>query len=408
MSTSRDEKQLECVKAWVKAKGRGSVIAATGFGKSRVGLNIIKLLLDKKKDLKVIVVVPTEQLQTQWFAHLNKFSGLNFRIFIINTAIKTIKDCDLLIVDEIHGAAADKWIEVFEKVTYKYVLGLTGTINRLDGKEASLFKYAPICIEVPLAECLANKWVSDYIEYKVMINVDLTQYRAYTEKFMHYFSQFNFDFKLAQSCLKKGRIAKAYAVKLGISESEVIGKAVQFQRYMALRTSFITEHPKKVEIANRIIEARPESKGISFSAKKSVVESLVNGTPYHSGISKKKREAIVQWFCDLKKGFLHTAKAVDVGADFPGVNLGIIVCNFSSEIQKKQRLGRAIRLEEGKSVEIFTLVLRGTTEETWFKKSSVNTTYVQIEESDLDMVLDGKPIPEKQESSDDNPILFVL
>ena len=201
MSTSRDEKQLECVKAWVKAKGRGSVIAATGFGKSRVGLNIIKLLLDKKKDLKVIVVVPTEQLQTQWFAHLNKFSGLNFRIFIINTAIKTIKDCDLLIVDEIHGAAADKWIEVFEKVTYKYVLGLTGTINRLDGKEASLFKYAPVCIEVPLAECLANKWVSDYIEYKVMINVDLTQYRAYTEKFMHYFSQFNFDFKLAQSCL---------------------------------------------------------------------------------------------------------------------------------------------------------------------------------------------------------------
>ena len=31
MSTSRDEKQLECVKAWVKAKGRGSVIAATGL-----------------------------------------------------------------------------------------------------------------------------------------------------------------------------------------------------------------------------------------------------------------------------------------------------------------------------------------------------------------------------------------
>lgn len=339
LKTTRDEKQLECVKAWVNSKGRASIIAATGFGKTRIAIMGIKLLLNKNPALKVIVVVPTEPLQIQWTGLLKKIDGLKHcEVLIINSAVKKPRNCDFLIVDEIHGTAADQWIEVFKTISYTFVMGLTGTINRLDGKETLLFKYAPICIEVPLSECIANGWVSDYVEYKVMIDVDLSEYRHYTERFMHFFAQFDFDFKLAQACLKKGYKAKQHAHKLGVSESEVIGKAVQFQRYMSLRTSFVAEHPKKIEIANRIIKARPSAKGVSFSTKKNVVESLINGVFYHSGISKAKRAKIMQEFCDQEKGFLHTAKAVDLGADIPGVNLGILVCNFSSEIQKKQRL----------------------------------------------------------------------
>lgn len=339
LKTTRDEKQLECVKAWVNTKGRASVIASTGFGKTRIAIMAMKLLLNKKPDLRVIVVVPTEPLQIQWTGLLKKIDGLKHcEVLIINSAVKKPRNCDFLIVDEIHGTAADQWIEVFKTISYTFVMGLTGTINRLDGKETLLFKYAPICIEVPLSECIANGWVSDYVEYKVMIDVDLSEYRHYTERFMHFFAQFDFDFKLAQACLKKGYKAKQHAHKLGVSESEVIGKAVQFQRYMSLRTSFVAEHPKKIEIANRIIKARPSAKGVSFSTKKNVVESLINGVFYHSGISKAKRAKIMQEFCDQEKGFLHTAKAVDLGADIPGVNLGILVCNFSSEIQKKQRL----------------------------------------------------------------------
>jgi len=54
------------------------------------------------------------------------------------------------------------------------------------------------------------------------------------------------------------------------------------------------------------------------------------------------------------------------------------------------KCGRCIRKEEGKTAEIFTLVLRGTVEDQWFKKSSEDLNFIEINESELDLVLQGK------------------
>lgn len=61
-------------------------------------------------------------------------------------------------------------------------------------------------------------------------------------------------------------------------------------------------------------------------------------------------------------GYLHTSKAADQGLDCKGINLEIILHTDSSKTRKTQRIGRAIRFEEGKTSEIFTLVLKGTQE----------------------------------------------
>lgn len=49
--------------------------------------------------------------------------------------------------------------------------------------------------------------------------------------------------------------------------------------------------------------------------------------------------------------------------------------------------GRVIRYEEGKEAEIFTLVLKGTVEEYWFKNSSLGKSYIEINENELDLIL---------------------
>ncbi len=67
-------------------------------------------------------------------------------------------------------------------------------------------------------------------------------------------------------------------------------------------------------------------------------------------------------FDKAPRGFLHTSKAADQGLDCKGVNLEIILHTDSSKTRKIQRIGRAIRFEEGKTSEIFTLVLKGTQE----------------------------------------------
>ena len=67
-STSRDKAQTEALNKWAKARFKGSIIAATGFGKSRVGVLAIGHSLEENtdKEAKALVLVPTIQLQDQF------------------------------------------------------------------------------------------------------------------------------------------------------------------------------------------------------------------------------------------------------------------------------------------------------------------------------------------------------
>jgi len=80
----------------------------------------------------------------------------NCKVEIINTAIKNNYDCDLLILDECHLFASDQFRQIFTNVSYKFILCLTGTLERLDGKEKVIKQYAPVCDVITLKEAEAN------------------------------------------------------------------------------------------------------------------------------------------------------------------------------------------------------------------------------------------------------------
>lgn len=98
---TRDERQTLSLKRWVSAKGTATIEAATGYGKTRVALNAIKLLCKKRPTLNILVVVPTTYLKRQWLTSIMD-SGLiqNCDVEVINTVIKKQWNTDLLIVDE--------------------------------------------------------------------------------------------------------------------------------------------------------------------------------------------------------------------------------------------------------------------------------------------------------------------
>jgi len=60
---SRDKRQEEIVQRWKDSSYSGILVAATGFGKTRVALLGIKSFKD---EIKVLVVVPTIVLKQQW------------------------------------------------------------------------------------------------------------------------------------------------------------------------------------------------------------------------------------------------------------------------------------------------------------------------------------------------------
>lgn len=174
-----------------------------------------------------------------------------------------------------------------------------------------------------------------------------------------------------------------------------------WMRCMRLRKQFVQSHPKKLEIAEKIIAARSDKKGITFSSTIADAEKFKSGYVLHSKQSKKKNEEVLAKFKEVKTGFLHSSKAADCGVDIPGLQIGIILSVDSSKIRKVQRVGRIIRAEPGKKAELFTLVIAGTQEFGWWRNSKSSVNYTIINDKQLDDVLAGKEIISRQ--IDDNP-----
>lgn len=97
---TRTERQLLALKRWKEFGCRATIVAATGFGKSRMALTAMKKVLDKNPLAKVVLIVPTKILQKQWNNHLEEWH-LNAEVIVMNTAAKKPFKADMLVVDKI-------------------------------------------------------------------------------------------------------------------------------------------------------------------------------------------------------------------------------------------------------------------------------------------------------------------
>lgn len=409
---TRTERQQEAVRRWISHKGKGSIEAATGFGKTNVGLITIKALLKKYPQFRILVVVPTTTLKSQWEKKIDDWGfTFNSEVQVINTVIKHSWKCDLLILDEEHRYNSDDFSQIFNKVKYKLILGLTATFERLDGKHKIMQKYCPIIDNISIFECQANGWVSEYKEYVVLIDVDdIEEFKILNKEFIRYFEFFNYDFDSAKKCC--GKDGWKYAIKLrdemykGDDENKrkelgraIVVNAMQLMRNTQKRKLFINNHPKKIEIARKIIEARSDKKIITFSNNVKMAESIGYGNVYTGRISKKRSDSIIEDFNNMSSGVLNTCAKANEGLDVRGLSVAIILGTDSSETKARQRRGRAVRKEENKVAEIFYIVIRGTTEEKWVKNNhKTDKNYIIIDEQGLDKVLKGEnPDPPKQQ-----------
>lgn len=323
---SRNERQEEGRVKWIKNKCVGCLEYPTGTGKTRTALKCLKSVINKYPQLRILVVVPTENLKEQWIPQLDDWGlGLNSEVQIINTVIKRRWKADILVLDECHRYNSDTFKEVFNRVDYKYVLGLTATFERLDEKHAIMMKYCPVVDKITTEEALANGWISDFKEYQVLIDVDdIDVYKQYNKEFTEHFEFFNFDFNLAMSCVgPKGFINRA---KLrdemcpnGTSEQRkqvfknITYHATAFMRVIQKRKAFINNHPKKIELTRKIIEARPNAKIITFSNNVNMAESIGIGMVYTGKDSKKKGRITLEEFSRSPTGVINSCAKLNEG-----------------------------------------------------------------------------------------------
>ena len=309
----------------------------------------------------------------------------------------------MLVIDEYHVAAATEMAKVFNCVKYKLILGLTATFERLDGKHVLLEKYCPIVDKVSTLEALANGWISEFKEYQVVIDVDdINDYKQLNKEFQRYFEFFGFDFDKAMKCCGpegwKYKLKLRDEMYLGNDESKrkeilqlITINAMGLMRTMQKRKAFINNHPKKIEIAKKIMSARPDSKIITFSNNVKMAEALENGEYVYTGkTTKTKGRVMINDYLEGKINHLHSVKKLIEGFNDPATSVAIILGMDSSERRATQARGRVIRRVDGKQAEIFNIVIKDSQEEKWFQSSHKKSNYITIDEHGLEQVLRGE------------------
>lgn len=136
---------------------KGLVVAATGTGKTYLAALDIKNYFSKNgKEFKVLFVAHREELLENGMTVLSNVLKINKNNFgicfggikdinkkIIFASIQTLRTeyknfkqdyFDYIVVDEFHHASADSYIKVINYFNPKFLLGLTATPERMDGK----------------------------------------------------------------------------------------------------------------------------------------------------------------------------------------------------------------------------------------------------------------------------------
>ena len=391
----RTQRQKESIKKWLSFNGKATIVAATGVGKTRIALMTISLL-NKKHNLNVLIVVPTHVLKTQWELQLHDWKLDNFcTVEVINTIITQNICCDFLVLDECHLYASTTFQKVFNCVSYNFIMCLTATIERLDGKEIIIKKYAPVCDNIPIDVAISCGWVSPVKKYLVLLDVDLTEYKNIDRKFNAYFSIFGWDYNIAMKCLQDWKFRNHFSKLTNISNKDLIAASADWMRCLQKRKQFIASHPKKLEVCKKILSARKNSKCIVFASTIKDAEQLNCDYVLHSKIKKSENNETLKQFNECKTGSIASSKALNTGVDIKGLSVGIVMNVNSSKIKTVQEIGRVCRFEKNKVAEMFTLVLKGTQEFKWFQNSNTSDVIV-INEEQLTDVLNNKELITRQ------------
>lgn len=311
---------------------RAIVISATGTGKTMLSALDVRSVDPKR----MLFVVHREQILDRTIREYKRvlggaesdfglFSGSTKRpdsryLFATIQALSQDRslasfepdDFDYIIIDEAHRAGAASYQRVIERLTPKFLLGMTATPERTDGINVfELFDYN-VPYEIRLNKALESNMLSPFHYYGISDVV------------------FDEDSPFGEEIALRYLITKDRVVHL-IAALELYGQA--------------GIEPRGLIFCSRRDEARALSKALNASdfrgrRLRTVALTGEDSTEY--------REQVVS---DLESGQLDYILTVDVfneGVDIPSLNQVIMLRQTQSAIVFVQQLGRGLRLAEGK------------------------------------------------------------
>ena len=335
----------QCLDHYKNKKTRMLIELATGLGKTYTVAFIIKNLLEKNKNLKILFLAHQVEIVTQSTTSFKNIFGIGehtysgcvggfipdnrttFTFAVFDTIYSkmnefTNKDFDIIIVDEAHHVPANTYKTVVEYFTPKLLIGLTATPFRTDsqdvleyfgGPEGHIGKY-------DLYWALKHKWLA------------FPKYQVYG----HDIGQEKID------ALEKGFRVEDIDRNLFVqAKDEEMIKALE-------------------KTANEI----KNCKAIVFCRNIAHIQHLIKYFPpgkatyaYSAKMSGEERRKNIRNFREGNYQYILTCNLFNEGIDIPETNLLAFLRTTNSRLIWLQQLGRGLRkTKEKEFVDIFDFV----------------------------------------------------
>jgi len=345
--------------------GRVIFEVTTGAGKTFSAIDIIQDILDKEPLTRILVVVPKNViLETGWY---KEFVDAGIPIQKIGVYYGDVKEYaqititnmqnihripleifDMGIFDEVHNYGTTRMIE-FLKAPFKYKLGLSATLKRMDNKHYDILKVFNYNVfEYKPSEALSDGVLNPFDFENIGVMMDQESMDIYDDLTQ----QLNSIFKSGGSYEKLMRSTSPLKFKMLALINE--------------RKALVNNYHEKFNIARDIIKKHRSNKVIVFNQYNDqtsklywyLLEDNIDCRIIHSGIDKAKREQALMDFKNDKFHVLLTSKVLDEGYNLPKLDVAIIMAGDSTDKQTVQRMGRVLRKKKhgnSKLYQIFCL-----------------------------------------------------
>ena len=381
INTIRDKEQKKALNSWAANGYIGSIIAGTGFGKSRCGVLAVEYALKSGGD--ALLLVPTVQLQEQFLEEFAKWGvdSTNVEVICYQTAYK-LKGLhySIVVCDEIHLGLSPEYRKFFKYNTYDKLLCMTATLPEEQEYRDLLEKIAPTAYKITLDKCVKLGIVSPYNITCIPVTLTVDEKAAYKKannsfvQWKYMLGQFN-AFESAQQIMRNKGATGADKQK-----------AVMFYRAIRMRKQIVDFAENKITTFANIYKANKDKRILVFGGANDFTDRLCDSIApdamsYHSKKTKKQKETALESFRDGAINVLCSTKALNQGFDVPDANMGIVCGLTSKSLPMIQRVGRLIRFQEDKTGEIIILYIKESQEEKWLKNAVKKLNNVKFEES---------------------------
>jgi superfamily II DNA or RNA helicase len=322
----------------------------TGFGKTYQALRLIAETIEKDGK-RWAIIVPTQNLIKGWQEEIDKWHLIkvmkNVEIICYNS-IHKLEGIGHYCFDEAHNITELRVEKLLEKILpSSNLIGLSATI---DTKKFALLKFLGFMKhhrhKISLDEGVEAKVVTEYniIGLPLQPNEPWLRTNRGIEYWLNSEKRKGNQRNIDAAIFKRMRHVYNSAQKLALA-MHVCGN--------------LTKRDKILVYVANIDQAKLLSDYTGFPA-------------YHSKISKKKREKMLEDFNKQNEGGLISCYTLNEGANIVGVNKALIVQTRSNEREAIQRLGRILRFlgkKDGQAGVCYIAYLIGTQDEKWARSS---------------------------------------